>query len=111
MRRVLEGSPRTPRTELTRAGVEELLAEVARVREQGCSVVAGELDRNLASVAVPVRDEDGRVVVALNTALSTAPGQLGAGFSAEALEVEVAEAAPVLQEAAQEAETALALAH
>jgi IclR family transcriptional regulator, pca regulon regulatory protein len=111
VRRVLEGSPRTPTTELTRTKVEELMAEVGRVRQQGYAVVTGELDRNLASVAVPVRDEHGRVAVALNTALSTAPGQLGAGFSAAALEAAVARAVPVLQEAAREAEAALALAH
>ncbi|SJN30923.1 Transcriptional regulator, IclR family [Micrococcus lylae] len=108
VRRVLEGSPRTPTTELTRTGVQELLAEVGRVREQGYAVVAGELDRNLASVAVPVRDGGGRVTVALNTALSTAPGQLGAEFSADELEGAVSRAVPVLQEAAREAEAALA---
>ena len=111
VRRVLEGSPRTPTTELTRTGVQELLAEVGRVREQGYAVVAGELDRNLASVAVPVRDGGGRTTVSLNTALSTAPGQLGAEFSAEELEAAVSRAVPVLQEAAREAEAALALVH
>lgn len=110
VRRALEGSPRTPTTPLTRTGVAELMEEVRHVREQGYAVVAGELDRNLASVAVPVREPDGRVALALNTALSTAPGQLGAQMSAEALEAAVAEAVPVLREAAAQAEAALALA-
>lgn len=111
MHRVLAGSTRTPHTALTRTSVEQLHDEVLRVREQGYAVVAGELDPNLASVAVPVREADGQVRLALNTALSTAPGRLGGEFSAQALEEAVARAVPVLQDAAAEAEQALPLAH
>ncbi|MCP2166808.1 IclR family transcriptional regulator domain-containing protein [Goodfellowiella coeruleoviolacea] len=43
-----------------------LREELARVREQGWSLVDQELDQGLRSVAVPIRDRAGRVLAAVN---------------------------------------------
>ncbi|MEU8453715.1 IclR family transcriptional regulator domain-containing protein [Streptomyces griseoaurantiacus] len=48
---------------------ERLRTELDRVRRQGYAVVDGELEEGLRSVAVPVRDRDGRVVAAVNVAM------------------------------------------
>ncbi|MGC5048450.1 IclR family transcriptional regulator domain-containing protein [Micrococcus porci] len=109
VRRVLEGAPRIPATAQTLTDVDALLEEVRRVRERGHALVHGELDPNLSSVAVPVRDRDRRVVLAVNTALSTRRGRLGEALSPADAEVAAAEALPVLREAADDAEAALEL--
>lgn len=44
----------------------ELKAEIARVREQGYAVIDQELEIGLCSIAVPVRNDRGRVVAAIN---------------------------------------------
>ncbi|WP_396641041.1 IclR family transcriptional regulator C-terminal domain-containing protein [Microbacterium sp.] len=44
--------------------------EIRRVREQGWSLVDGELEPGLRSIAVPLHDRDGRVVAALNVSTS-----------------------------------------
>lgn len=70
---VLGSGPRarlTPRTTVDPAG---LAAELATVREQGWSIVAGELEDGLISASAPVRDRAGRVVAAL--ASSTSAGR------------------------------------
>ncbi|PYB72615.1 IclR family transcriptional regulator [Rhizobium wuzhouense] len=41
-------------------------AEIARVREQGYAVIDQELEIGLCSIAVPVRNDRGRVVAAIN---------------------------------------------
>jgi IclR family pca regulon transcriptional regulator len=48
---------------------EKLHALLARVREQGYCVVDQELEEGLRSVAVPVRDGDGRVIAAMNVSM------------------------------------------
>lgn len=50
---------------------DELVATLAGVRAQGHCVVAEELQRGLTSVAAPVRDATGRVVAAVDLALTT----------------------------------------
>lgn len=81
-----------------------------------------ELDAHLSSVAVPVRDADGRVAVAINTALSLGPDHRDPAVRRRALrtgrpvpaprtpeaEAAVAQALPVLRAAADDAEAALA---
>lgn len=57
----------TDRT-ITDAG--DLRAELDRVRTQGWSVVDGELEPGLRSIAAPVHGRDGRVVAALNVSTS-----------------------------------------
>lgn len=61
-----ELDPLTPRT-IT--DPERLRAELDRVREAGYALVEGELEQGLRSIAVPVRDRDGRVVAAVNVAM------------------------------------------
>ncbi|WP_071000317.1 IclR family transcriptional regulator C-terminal domain-containing protein [Methylobacterium sp. C1] len=63
---VLEGSALRAHTPLTKASVESLHIELARVREQGYSLVDQELELGLCSIAVPLTDRRGRVVAALN---------------------------------------------
>jgi IclR family pca regulon transcriptional regulator len=46
-----------------------LKAEIKRVREQGYSIVARELELGLCSIAVPIHAADGRVVAALNVGM------------------------------------------
>ncbi|MFC3995565.1 IclR family transcriptional regulator C-terminal domain-containing protein [Nocardiopsis sediminis] len=58
--------PLTPHTLTSR---EELRAEIERVREQGWAIVDQELEEGLRSVAVPVRDGEGRVVAAANVSV------------------------------------------
>lgn len=53
----------TPRT-LTDPGL--LKAEISRVREQGYAVIDQELEIGLCSIAVPIRNDRGRVVAAVN---------------------------------------------
>lgn len=67
---VLAASALTHLTERTRTETAALLAEVARVREQGWALVDGELEPGLRSVAAPVRDRGGRVVAAVNVSTS-----------------------------------------
>ena len=59
---------RTPNT-ITDAAV--LLAELARVRDQGYAVIDQEVELGLISIAVPIYDARGRVVAALNIGLSS----------------------------------------
>ncbi|OQQ16846.1 IclR family transcriptional regulator [Streptomyces sp. M41(2017)] len=61
-----ELDPLTPRT-IT--DPERLRAELDRVRQAGYALVEGELEQGLRSIAVPVRDRDGRVVAAVNVAM------------------------------------------
>jgi IclR family transcriptional regulator, pca regulon regulatory protein len=63
--------------ELTRYTItdrEQLMAELARVREQGWSIVDEELEEGLRSLAAPVRDGTGRVVAAVNVSTAARRG-------------------------------------
>lgn len=68
------GAPAPPAEGPADAGpvtTDELVARLADVRAQGHCVVAEELQRGLTSVAAPVRDATGRVVAAVELALTT----------------------------------------
>ncbi len=67
---VLEASDLRDLTERTLTDRSVLADEVRRVREQGWSLVDGELEPGLRSIAVPLRARDGRVVAALNVSTS-----------------------------------------
>ena len=54
-----------------------LAAELARVREQGWSLVDGELEPGLRSIAAPLHGRDGRVVAALNVSTSATRDSVG----------------------------------
>lgn len=58
-------------TEFTRTKKTEILAEIARVREQGWAIVDQELEFGLRSIAVPITSLDGRVVAAINVSTTT----------------------------------------
>jgi len=67
---VLAQDPPRALTGRTTVDTDDLLAELRRVREQGWSLVDGELEVGLRSVAVPVRGRDGGVVAAVNVSTS-----------------------------------------
>ena len=59
-----------PLTDRTAHRPRALRAELDRVREQGWSVVDGELEPGLRSIAAPLRGRDGGVIAALNVSTS-----------------------------------------
>ena len=68
---VLDASDLRPLTDRTIADRAELLAELARVRQQGWAVVDGELEPGLRSIAVPLHGRDGAVIAAINVSSSS----------------------------------------
>ncbi len=66
----LRAAPRERFTSATLTDVDDLVAEIERLRERGWSIVDGELEEGLRSMAVPVRGRDGAVVAALNVSTS-----------------------------------------
>lgn len=54
------------RTKKTITNPEDMRAELQRVRENGWAITDGELEPGLRSIAVPVRDNFGNVVAAIN---------------------------------------------
>ncbi|RZT83493.1 IclR family transcriptional regulator [Pseudonocardia sediminis] len=89
---VLGSGPLARPTARTTVDPDALRAELARVREQGFSIVAGELEEGLISASAPVQDRSGRVVAAL--ASSTSAGR----STAERLRTDVV---PLLVETAR----------
>jgi IclR family transcriptional regulator, pca regulon regulatory protein len=73
----LNRRPLRPITRDTVTDPSALRAELARVREQGWSIVAEELEVGLLSASAPVRDRSGQVVAAL--ASSTSVGRSSRG--------------------------------
>lgn len=65
-RDVLERYPRPQFTDQTVTDLEELMAELARVRAQGFAEIAEELEPGLAAVSVPIRNGRGACLAALN---------------------------------------------
>ncbi|GAA4714798.1 IclR family transcriptional regulator C-terminal domain-containing protein [Pseudonocardia yuanmonensis] len=96
--RFLEEAPLRRHTPRTVTDPAELRMVLAQVREQGWSIVDGELEEGLVSAAAPVRDRTGAVVAAL--ASSTSAGRL----APERLRDETV---PVLLETATAISTAL----
>lgn len=66
VREELLAGPLDAANEQTVTDVDELRAELAQVRERGWSTSFGERVGGIHTVAVPVRDHDGRVTVALS---------------------------------------------
>ena len=66
----LAASALVPFTERTVTDPGDLRAELASVRAQGWSVVDGELEPGLLSIAAPLHARDGRVVAAVNVSTS-----------------------------------------
>lgn len=96
--RYLDGSGFVALTEHTvtsRAGLQRVLAQV---RRDGYSAVMDELDYGLISIAVPILDDRGRSLAAINCSTST---------SRVGLEELIRTRLPVLQSAARHIETSL----
>ncbi|NBZ86698.1 IclR family transcriptional regulator domain-containing protein [Stagnihabitans tardus] len=69
-RAVVEASDLSPRTSFSRTDPGEVMAEVARARVQGFAWVEQEVELGLRSLAVPLLNEQRRVVAALNTGMA-----------------------------------------
>lgn len=69
VRMLLGHTERTPYTERTLTAVDDIVAAVRRVREQGYAVSDGEYELGLRSVAVPVPNPTGRVEVAMTVSV------------------------------------------
>lgn len=67
---VLSASTLPALTDRTVTDPAALREELARVRERGWSLVDGELEPGLRSIAVPLRGREGRVVAAVNVSTS-----------------------------------------
>jgi len=76
-REIIAASHPAPLTSRTRTDVEVILAELGEVRTQGWSLVDGELEEGLRSLAAPLHDREGTVVAAVNIS-ATARGDADA---------------------------------
>jgi IclR family transcriptional regulator, pca regulon regulatory protein len=65
-REVLEHSSLQARTPLTKTGVAEIMAELAKIRATGHAVIDQELELGLCSIAVPLINARGETIAALN---------------------------------------------
>lgn len=68
---IVSSTPLAPITEHTLASASEISQELDRVRAQGWSLVDGELEIGLRSIAVPIHTRDGKVAAAVNVSTST----------------------------------------
>lgn len=68
-KRLLAAMPRKRLTPRTKVDPRELMVEIAAARKQGFSVSDGELEPGLRSIAVPVTDRQGHVVLAISVSL------------------------------------------
>jgi IclR family pca regulon transcriptional regulator len=65
-RAILEKTDLKQNTPTTRTDPEELIAEFRRVRSQGYAIIDQELEIGLCSIAVPVENDRGQTVAAIN---------------------------------------------
>ncbi|WP_018633656.1 IclR family transcriptional regulator domain-containing protein [Neomegalonema perideroedes] len=65
-------APLPRRTEKTLTEPAEIMAELARIRAEGCAVIDQEIEMGLRSIAVPLLDARRRTVGALNVGLAAA---------------------------------------
>ncbi|MEL6463654.1 MAG: IclR family transcriptional regulator C-terminal domain-containing protein [Pseudomonadota bacterium] len=66
---VIEGAPPQQLTPHTRTDPDEIVAELARVRDQGYALSDQELEIGLRSIAVPIRAANGKAYAGLNVAV------------------------------------------
>lgn len=69
-RALVAAAPRPARTTHTLTGVDEIMAELARVRAQGFALNDQEVEVGLRSIAVPVLDARGTAVAAMNVGVA-----------------------------------------
>ncbi|MEP9347991.1 IclR family transcriptional regulator C-terminal domain-containing protein [Xanthobacter sp. KR7-225] len=72
LRALLAGAERPAYTPQTLTGVDEIAAEIARVKAQGWALVSEELEPGACGIAAPIRDAQGHVVAALNLSTNLA---------------------------------------
>lgn len=72
-RAVIDRSDLSPRTLHSRTTPEDVWAEVVKARAQGYCLVDQEVELGLRSFAVPVLNQRGKVVAALNTGMAAVP--------------------------------------
>lgn len=90
-RAVVDASDLSPRTVFSRTTPDEVMAEIARVREAGHALVDQEVELGLRSLAVPVVNAHRKVVAALNTgmaAVAAEPGEIVARYLPALLRVQ-----------------------
>lgn len=75
---VLAAGPLPARTPLTRTTPEAVMAEIARVREQGYALIDQEVELGLRSIAVPLLNGRGQTVAALNVGLAATHAEVDA---------------------------------
>ncbi|MBA2933738.1 helix-turn-helix domain-containing protein [Sphingomonas sp. CGMCC 1.13654] len=73
-RAILESSDRTQLTERTLTGIDDLMAELDRIRAAGYAYIDQELEIGSRSVAVPIRNLSNRTVAAINVGLHVSRG-------------------------------------
>jgi len=69
---LLSDTPLKPFTEFTLTDIGALKQELHKTREQGYSIVSQELEIGLRSIAVPIRNQNGRIVAAINVGTQAA---------------------------------------
>ncbi|MEX1147580.1 MAG: IclR family transcriptional regulator C-terminal domain-containing protein [Sphingomonadales bacterium] len=75
-REILEQSERRALTKKTLTDVGDLMAELTKVRENGYSIVDGEIESNARSIAVPIFNASGQAVAAFTVGLHSASADL-----------------------------------
>lgn len=70
-RDVVLASDLSPRTVHSLHDPEDILAEIAKIRQQGFAVIHQEIELGLSAVAIPIIDARGRTVAAMNTGMAT----------------------------------------
>jgi IclR family transcriptional regulator, pca regulon regulatory protein len=96
LRTQLEKAPRPQYTPHTLTDVQLLIEAISAAREQGYALVDQELELGLRSAGVPVRNGEGRIVLAINTSMAA---------GAESIEATRQRVVPALQECAAQVET------
>ena len=90
-RGLVERADLTPRTVRSLTTPGEIMAELARVRDEGHAIIDQEVEIGLRSIAVPVIDARGRTVAALNTgvaAVQAEPADLARDYLPALLKVQ-----------------------
>lgn len=75
-RKIIEDTKREPLTEHTLTSVKAIMAELARVREQGYSIIDQEVATNSRSIGVPIFNYNGKAVAAITVAMHASRGSV-----------------------------------
>ncbi len=67
---IIERSDLTPRTKFSLTSSEEIMAKIKEVRDKGYALIDQEVELGLRSIAVPLRNNRGDTVAALNTGMA-----------------------------------------